>query len=1063
MTDAAPHVGEFVSLRGRRWLVESGGIAGEDIDYLRLACVDDDAQGETVDIVWNAELDAQVLGDEGWDVVARKGCDDPEVFAAYLRTLRWGAATAADRDLFQAPFRAGIRLDAYQLLPLRKALHLPRVNLLIADDVGAGKTVEAGLVMREMILRRRIDFVVVAAPAGMVGQWRDELEMKFGVSFTVVDRDHIAEVRRDRGFGANPWNVGTHFIVSHSLLDDDTYVAGLRDALGQFRPKAMLILDEAHHAAPSSGARYAVDSQFTKAMRDLATRFEHRLFLSATPHNGHSNSFSALLEILDPQRFTRGVPVRPGELDAVMVRRLKSDLRHFGERFPCRVVEPVRIDGLDPEAPEVKLPRLLSAYAEGLKARTAGMATREAGIARLSVVGLQQRLLSSPQAFVETLKAHIKGLDRRAAAASTIDSFLMGEEDVEVPEPEDEDQEVLTLERGDREETRRAEATAAFAAPAADREAAAAMLEIAERAAKQPDARVVWLADWVRREMAPGGVWNQRRLVIFTEWEATRRWLEKRLAEALEDLGPDERVARFTGATPLPKREELKARFNADPAKDPLRILICTDAAREGINLQARCHDLLHFDLPWNPARLEQRNGRIDRKLQPAPRVFCRYFVYAQREEDIVLDALVRKTERIREQLGSAGQVLANRLRSKLEKEGIFGAARQAREVELEALDENGRVASEEMDDETERRRARQARELDVLRRDLEASRRRVGVDPDELRATFAAALRRAGAPLGDPEDEVGGTPLWRLDPAHPAFATAGWPDALDSLRARRRQRRDRTLREWRASAPLRTLSFRPAITEDGADAEGVVQLHLEHRLVRRLLGRFLSQGFQAGLSRVCVITGPGAQPRVVLLGRLALYGPGAARLHEEIAPVTALWTESGRGTTPLRPLGARGEETTLEQVEAALRNPSRPPDIAVERARRWAEKDAADLEPELRRRAAALEAAASKALAERGAREAGDLRRLIEEQRGRIAKAWETPEDMQMKLFAEAEASREAEVAQLRRDRRHWRQKLDELASQIETEPRRVRDGYEVKARRVDIVGLLYLWPGSN
>jgi superfamily II DNA/RNA helicase len=103
------------------------------------------------------------------------------------------------------------------------------------------------------------------------------------------------------------------------------------------------------------------------------------------------------------------------------------------------------------------------------------------------------------------------------------------------------------------------------------------------------------------------------------------------------------------------RREEVKAAFNADPAKEPLRILICTDAAREGINLQTYCADLVHFDLPWNPSRLEQRNGRIDRKLQPAKQVVCRYFRYEQREADIVLDALVRKTEVIQSQLGFAG------------------------------------------------------------------------------------------------------------------------------------------------------------------------------------------------------------------------------------------------------------------------------------------------------------------------------------------------------------------------------------------------------------------------
>ena len=137
-----------------------------------------------------------------------------------------------------------------------------------------------------------------------------------------------------------------------------------------------------------------------------------------------------------------------------------------------------------------------------------------------------------------------------------------------------------------------------------------------------------------------GSTWNDRRLIIFTEWEDTRRWLERRLREALAETDQvDDRIAVFTGATGQDRREEVKAAFNADPAKEPLRILICTDAAREGINLQTYCADLIHFDLPWNPSRLEQRNGRIDRKLQPAKQVFCRYFRYEQREADIVLEA----------------------------------------------------------------------------------------------------------------------------------------------------------------------------------------------------------------------------------------------------------------------------------------------------------------------------------------------------------------------------------------------------------------------------------------
>ena len=222
------------------------------------------------------------------------------------------------------------------------------------------------------------------------------------------------------------------------------------------------------------------------------------------------------------------------------------------------------------------------------------------------------------------------------------------------------------------------------------------------------------------------------------------------------------------------------------------------------------------------------------------------------------------------------------------------------------------------MDDETAARLGRQAKELDDLRNALERSRERVGVDSEELRGVVDTALERAGLTFAATQSgAVGNTTLFRLDPAHPTFQSAGWPEALDDLRVRRRGRSEK-LKDWRATSPLRAVSFKPAITQEGADAEGVVQLHLEHRLVRRLLSRFLSQGFQSGLSRACVVLGPGAQPRVVLLGRMALYGPAAARLHEEIIPVTAAWTEAGRGTKPLRAFGVIREEATFDDDASA-------------------------------------------------------------------------------------------------------------------------------------------------
>ena len=164
----------------------------------------------------------------------------------------------------------------------------------------------------------------------------------------------------------------------------------------------------------------------------------------------------------------------------------------------------------------------------------------------------------------------------------------------------------------------------------------------------------------------------------------------------------------------------------------------------------------------------------------------------------------------------------------------------------------------------------------------------------------------------------VGDVATFNFDPADPAFAKeAGWQDTFDDLRVRPRKRGER-INEWRKRVPIRAIAFEPPRLPDGRDAPDVVQVHLEHRLVRRLLSRFISQGFQAGLSRFSLIEGPGAQPRVVLMGRLAVYGAGAARLHEEIIPVTAIWTEAERERKPLRPLGESGEERTLNQLEEA-------------------------------------------------------------------------------------------------------------------------------------------------
>ena len=531
MATLSPEPGRVALVRQRRYIVENvtrPPCPGE-ATLVDLSCLDDDAQGEPLSVLWEHELDARVLEDDGWSAVADKGFDDPALFAAYLRTLSWNCVTATDPNLFQAPFRAGIHIDAYQLDPLSKALRLPRVNLFIADDVGLGKTIEAGLIARELLLRRRIDRIVVACPPAMLDQWQDEMEARFGLAFTILDRAYLTRMRRERGFSVNPWTTHSRFLISHRLLVDETYTSGLRDWLGGFAPQTLLILDEAHNAAPASGARYAIDSQITRAIRDIAPRFEHRLFLSATPHNGHSNSFSALLEILDPQRFCRGVRVLKGQLDEVLVRRLKSDIRELEKGgFPVRKVVPVEIDGLPPDAPELVLPRLLDAYRLEREKRLKHEARSRQTAGALVIGGLQKRLLSSIEAFAKTLVVHRKSVERAlkqttdapvisAEQQADLERLTVGDElDADdVGEPEQGHDDTDHDDGADPSEIDQADLmTAATAASTTDvRKTRAAlkrelalvdeMREIAETSRYDADMRVRRIVEWIDANMCP--------------------------------------------------------------------------------------------------------------------------------------------------------------------------------------------------------------------------------------------------------------------------------------------------------------------------------------------------------------------------------------------------------------------------------------------------------------------------------------------------------------------------------------------------------------------------------
>ena len=1106
LPEHSPDVGELVQVRSRRWLVEEvvGSDAPGESALVRLACVDDDNQGQTLEVLWQYEPDRWILSDEGWADLASEGLDEPRLFAAYLHTLRWNCTTATDSRLFQAPFRAGITIDAYQMEPLRKALTLPRVNLLIADDTGLGKTIEAGLIARELLLRRKAKAIVVAAPPSMLEQWRSEMEERFGLLFEILDRAYVSRMRRERGFGVNPWRTHSRFLVSHNLLIDPAYTDPMREWLGEARAGSLLILDEAHHAAPSSGGRYGIETKITRAVRDLAHRFEHRLFLSATPHNGHSNSFSTLLELLDPYRFTRGVKVRPKtDLEPVMVRRIKEDLREIQGGFPKRNVVPVEIAGLPDDAPELVLSRLLDEYRTAREQRYASESSRVRFAAGLMVVGLQQRLLSSIEAFARSLKVHRETVQRHwdKARGATGDQ-PSGSHNLDVrdtaddrtpgflrPPDADDERSDWTTDEVEAEEEAQISLIDAASAPVADPEAVAwaneqrlldQMQKIAEDTRHLPDAKTLWLINWIRENqcpdlpafsrpaLGPPPEWTDRRVLIFTEnREGTKRYLKSILEQAIESSHrADERIEIIDGLTGRARRREVQRRFNADPASEPLRILIATDAAREGLNLQAHCSDLFHFDLPWNPGRIEQRNGRIDRKLQPAAVVNCHYFVLPQRVEDRVLEVLVTKTETIKRELGSLSQVIDDSVERKMLSAGIRHRDAEALrgEIEAESLEDSRRRTTEEELEQARDRSQELRGQIERCQDLLERSQRWAGFSPGPFRDAIDCSLSLLGAPPLVEETDDEGRRVWTFPPLEQRAATdPSWTSTLDSLRAPRKL--DQKVPEWRRDAPIRPVVFKDA----GRLDEETVHLHLEQRVAQRLLSRFRAQGFiHHDLSRACLAQSRDAIPRVILLGRLSLYGRGAERLHEEIVPVAARWRDPASRDGPLRAYARDAETRTMDLLEDSLNDHGRAPSEVIQRRLMDAAvRDIEDLRPQLEPRAAEHAEAARRSLTQRGEREERALCETLERHRDQVETelARHQRDYTQLLLDFQGQDAHQLQedTRQLDANMRHWRTRLEQFKQDLEREPARVREFYVVKVLRVEPVGLVYLWPETN
>jgi hypothetical protein len=276
------------------------------------------------------------------------------------------------------------------------------------------------------------------------------------------------------------------------------------------------------------------------------------------------------------------------------------------------------------------------------------------------------------------------------------------------------------------------------------------------------------------------------------------------------------------------------------------------------------------------------------------------------------------------------------------------------------------------------------------------------------------------------------------------------WANTLDSLRTPRQ--REQTFWDWRRESAIRPVVF----DDPGTMTEEAVHLHLEHRVVQRLLGRFTAQGFiYHDLSRACLAQTADPIPRVILIGRLCLYGSGAARLHEELIFVSARWIDPHKRKGTLTPYARDAEVNTRHLLEQAMLKPGQPANEVVLRQLQAAgPRDVAELLPHLEKRGSELAEGATRDLMKRGEEEAKAMRTILEEQRKRIAVTSEKHRETQPGLFDQEE------MRQLEADRRHWAKRLTDIEQELRTEPDRIRGVYVVKAQRVEPVGLVYLWP---
>jgi superfamily II DNA or RNA helicase len=592
MSHQLPTPGSIIEVRSTPWKVNA--IKTRDKGFRELACrgIAGITKGKYASFLFELEPSLRVLAPDEIDLI-------PDLSSGIVDTKLYLAASfRATPTTSRKPLtfgRAAIDDLAFQHVPVEVALKQDRVRLLIADDVGLGKTLEAGLIASELALRGRGDRILVVTTRSTLAQFQKEFWTRFSIPLARLDS---AAIRRMRNKIPAHYNVFDQFdrsIVSIDTLKRDAQIrAAIEDSYWD-----LIIIDEAHNSADRS-KNSGKTAQRAKLAQLLARKADSLLLLTATPHDGSQDSFASLIRMLDPTRVPDVTQLKREDIEDLVVRRFRTS---------PEVIEAIKDKTLARRLlrQDFDLSREEEAVYNSIAELNLDLDDEQKSNKAIDLfrTTLAKSIFSSPEACRQTLESRIKRV--KAGTARGTDS------------------DVAQLE---------------------------SLLEQVKLVDTSSFLKYQKLLD-LFTELQWNGKKVRDRFVIFSERIATVSWLSERLKQ---DLGlTDEQIGRVDGGSVDADNKTQKVLEDFGQEKSALRILICSDMASEGLNLHFQCHRLIHFDLPWSLLRFQQRNGRIDRYGQDRhPEIY--YFVAATTHPKIrqmwVLDKLVEKDEAARQGVG---------------------------------------------------------------------------------------------------------------------------------------------------------------------------------------------------------------------------------------------------------------------------------------------------------------------------------------------------------------------------------------------------------------------------